>query len=419
MTTGSSRDDFRVFEHGGWTGSDTYRSWSGEDRPVVPKPQPTLSTYVSRGKWNRKGKFVIKTYQIKTYSRPPKRLRDVDHPFTKNYLRQASSPVLTQYYSDGSPNGGRMTTDGPVVMFGDWATAALLDSNDEFELINRLREQIAGSDFNMSVFLGEGREALSLIGDTAIRIASAMRETKKLNLTGAARHLLEGTGRRPLPSHDWVVNRPLVPTAKNLASLWLELQYGWLPLLSDTVGAAQMLAHHLEVPAVMRYRASIGRKSIYSRVDGTPFNGATVPHQKYHRRSIIARVSEDPLTIPQLLGLTNPENVAWELLPFSFVADWFFPIGDFLEARSFASKLRGTFVYSDKQLAIAGPPRYTDWVPTQSATVAKKLVFNRTITSALEVPMPKFKPLSQALSYGHCQNAIALLTGAFSSRRTA
>lgn len=30
------------------------------------------------------------------------------------------------------------------------------------------------------------------------------------------------------------------------------------------------------------------------------------------------------------MGLTNPLEVTWELLPFSFVADWFLPIGDYV-----------------------------------------------------------------------------------------
>jgi hypothetical protein len=29
-------------------------------------------------------------------------------------------------------------------------------------------------------------------------------------------------------------------------------------------------------------------------------------------------------------GITNPLEVAWELVPFSFVADWFFPVGAYL-----------------------------------------------------------------------------------------
>lgn len=38
------------------------------------------------------------------------------------------------------------------------------------------------------------------------------------------------------------------------------------------------------------------------------------------------------LDMPARFGLVNPLEVAWELLPFSFVADWFLPIGGYLNA---------------------------------------------------------------------------------------
>jgi hypothetical protein len=34
----------------------------------------------------------------------------------------------------------------------------------------------------------------------------------------------------------------------------------------------------------------------------------------------------------ETLGLLNPLSLAWELLPYSFVIDWFLPIGDYLAA---------------------------------------------------------------------------------------
>lgn len=33
----------------------------------------------------------------------------------------------------------------------------------------------------------------------------------------------------------------------------------------------------------------------------------------------------------QQIGLTNPLLLGWELIPFSFVADWFIQVGDYLE----------------------------------------------------------------------------------------
>jgi hypothetical protein len=42
----------------------------------------------------------------------------------------------------------------------------------------------------------------------------------------------------------------------------------------------------------------------------------------------------------QQMGLTNPLEVAWELIPFSFVADWFISVGDWLRGLTALHGLR-------------------------------------------------------------------------------
>jgi hypothetical protein len=46
------------------------------------------------------------------------------------------------------------------------------------------------------------------------------------------------------------------------------------------------------------------------------------------------RISDPLQAFLAQTGFTNPVNLAWELLPFSFVVDWFLPIGPYLEALS-------------------------------------------------------------------------------------
>jgi hypothetical protein len=47
---------------------------------------------------------------------------------------------------------------------------------------------------------------------------------------------------------------------------------------------------------------------------------------------IHAKVKSESLTRLKQLGLANPAAIAWELVPFSFVFDWFVPVGEFLNA---------------------------------------------------------------------------------------
>lgn len=305
--------------------------------------------------------------------------------------------------------------------FGTWVpyqAAGIFTPNDQIKLINKLRESIQGSDFNAAVALGEGGQTLKLIADSATRIYTALHRAKRGDFKGACRSLIEGTGRKPLkPYHDW--KSPAAWLDTNLAKNWLELQYGWLPLLSDAHDGAITLAHHLNVPLQKTYRAKRIVKRPHSLVTmygipgRNPFSWKATSLQK-EARYIKAVIKEKP-SIPKLTGLTHPESVAWELLPYSFVADWFIPIGDYLTARGFAQGLEGQFVTSNLRTGVMFPPSVVEGIAEftyegdPSTVRFQRVQFDRTVSSELDVPMPSFKPLNKALSWQHCTNALALV----------
>lgn len=140
-------------------------------------------------------------------------------------------------------------------------------------------------------------------------------------------------------------------------------------------------------------------------------------------RQIVAYIQEEE-SIPKLLGLMDPELVAWELVPFSFVIDWFAPVGSWLEARAFASSLKGLFVTTDFQKVHCGgfkQAKFRDESLGLTSVMSPVsggdyrytgITVQRTVSSSLNVPMPKVKTLAKALSLQHCLNGIALLTSA-------
>jgi hypothetical protein len=302
-----------------------------------------------------------------------------------------------------------------------WAPTSLLDANDQIRLVNKLREKLQGSDFNMSVFLGEGHQTLKLIGDSAIRIAKALHAVRRGDIAGMARSLLEGTNRAPLqPRHKWQAFKGngsakvfSKTDARTVASNWLEIQYGWRPLLEDTVACMEQLSHILNTPAQTSYKVTVRRESRTVRVSQVGYNAnqtATAQSVRIHRRSLIARITESP-SVVQMSGLLDPELVAWELLPFSFVADWFIPIGSWMEARALAGRLKGTFVTSDIQTGFNFTPRSKYFRDNNLRANYRGVDFTRSISTALKVPMPNFKGLAKAASWQHCANAVALVTG--------
>lgn len=80
--------------------------------------------------------------------------------------------------------------------------------------------------------------------------------------------------------------------------------------------------------------------------DATTVEKAVAIH--YSRKK--ARTLETPQLIsqlvPKLLGFTNPAAVLWEATPFSFVVDWFLPIGDYLKTLD-GSTLNGLLLCKD------------------------------------------------------------------------
>ena len=332
-----------------------------------------------------------------------------EHPYDVTFIKQRVPKVFyvqnAQQWDAFALSGNPNLPDGiggPIAgSWAAWSPVNLLDANDQIRLVNKLKDKLAGSDFNMSVFLGEGHQTLRMIGDTAITLAKSIRALRKRDFAGAAAALgVKAPPKRNLRQGG----------VDNLSKRWLELQYGWKPLYKDVEAGAQQLAHHLNYPSVNTYRVVVKRRREYvvGRTGVSyPWTGVT---KKLHRRAIIARISE-PLSVPQLLGLQDPELVAWELLPFSFVADWFLPIGDWLQARALVSKLTGTFITTDKILGSKGELAFSSGVIPGGPLlgVFEQVRLTRTISTSLSVPKPNFKGLDKALSLQHCLNGIALL----------
>lgn len=398
MTTGSwNRDNF-VPNAPGWRGVKWSRSWSGADRPRVNRYGDWETYVVKRGD----NSYKIRKRRLWVGAPPLKRAYDEEHAYTMQELYMSDEDV-TVFRADGSTYTGSLMGN-----FGQptWTAVDLLTANHQLKLLGKLREKLTGSDFNMSVFLGEGHKTLEMIGDTAIRIAKAVHHLRKGDLAGVARSLLEGTSRSPVKPYQKM--KPFKPTAAAMSSKWLELQYGWKPLLDDTYNGMQSLAHQLSVPAQQTYRMSVRTESIIEDVKTgwkAPIYNRSV---RVHRRSLKVIVSEHPSFLAKL-GLTDPTNVAWELLPFSFVVDWFIPIGSYLDARAITSCIVAKYVTSDKRTGIRHTPR-SEAFASKPRAYFKSVKFDRTISAAPKLPLPVFKPLSQVASWQHCANAVALVT---------
>lgn len=119
---------------------------------------------------------------------------------------------------------------------------------------------------------------------------------------------------------------------KALADQYLELVFGWKPLLSDihaaasTVVNAQPQAQRVSATArthlEMNWKTGDALCDTYHRVNGVV----------RHARGVTVEISNPNLWLAERAGLNNPAAVAWDLVPFSFVVNMFVNTGSLVNS---------------------------------------------------------------------------------------
>jgi hypothetical protein len=123
----------------------------------------------------------------------------------------------------------------------DPAFRASITANDELAMIGNLINSIKGHQFNLGVAVAEGKQTVSLVVSTLGKLVNVVRSLKKGRFDLALRHL----GGSPSKHKQLYPSRkmrsdPRSLTSKDISASWLELQYGWTPLLSDVYQAENL-----------------------------------------------------------------------------------------------------------------------------------------------------------------------------------
>lgn len=397
MTTGNYVSDGRstvpTVSGNGKVGPYFSKVWSGVDYPRSDKlqPAPKRTPLVYKARVGRKETELVQEIALPPIPNEPRRAT-VEHPYTMSLedSRYQIFETRANAFQDYTP-----TRYGYDVYMYPPAFTGLWDANDDLKLLGKLREKVAGSEFNLGVALGESKEALGMILDTARRIRSAYTAVRRGRFDAARNFLVSGTVREGIGR-------------RTTASNWLQLQYGWLPLLNDAEAGAQFLAHYFSIPLQQVVRVSREKKvNVVTNGTGYKFTNSDGYQAKYLKAILKEK------DVVALAGLKDPLSVAWELVPYSFVIDWFIPIGNYLSARGLAQSLTGTFVTTSVSNYVGRG--ISSNRPQGSAKSPADKVFHRSVTmtrtvgSSLGVKLPVAKSLASAASWQHTVNAIALL----------
>lgn len=221
------------------------------------------------------------------------------------------------------------------------------------------------------------------------------------------------------------------PRGSNWTNHWLQSQYAWRPLLSDIHGSCNALSKRDKRDWRVTATASSRDKESWS-VSRYP-QGSTYPtgnfdacrNEATRERGVFVRIDCLPgndLTMSlSSLGVTNPLLVAWELVPYSFVVDWFLPVGNWLN--SLDALLGYTDIYSSvttynrcKWKDVGLSKTWSKNAYIKNDYIGTKEIIEVKRTASAGAPFPSFPSIKDPRSLGHMANGLSLLAQAFGRR---
>ncbi|UHM27613.1 MAG: maturation protein [Fushun levivirus 1] len=151
-----------------------------------------------------------------------------------------------------------------------------------------------------------------MIANRLIQGLRVVQSLRKGRLGDAARHLgiKKSTARK---------------RARDLSGLQLEISFGWLPTIADVQKGVAVLNGPLP------YGKARGASTIEDTLVIQDGFWRTTHKVRIHTHVAAFLEVENPgMDLAQRLGLTDPLPIVYELIPFSFVANWFFNLEEWI-----------------------------------------------------------------------------------------
>lgn len=388
--------------------TDSYPSWK--------------VTYVDNVDWTR-------NWTGNTSPGFPGNLRVNPHIADHRWARR--DPSFYYYIYNGSSNwteyrGPARNLPGgpPDSPINSLASAAMADEV-RATARSRLISKISRQKVNIAQNIGEYRQVQNMFLSNTRRLADAYRALRRGDIRGLQRHFKHKT-QRDFKRTGRLARDQLI---RNPSSWWLELQYGWLPLVGDVYDGMTEFYRRVEQGVTIKEIAGASRKwDAYNpsvQHNQYIFYSRATSRRAVCKTGITYTVDSARLANLQDWGVLNPLLLAWELMPYSFVVDWFVPVGDWLANvgysmgltfregfESYLVQAESTRVYKPG----VPPPQYPNyrWVCKGTDTFGESTFKREKLYSFPASPMPT---LEQGLRGKRIANALALLGVAFGRRR--
>jgi len=270
-------------------------------------------------------------------------------------------------------------------------------SIDDDAVYNVIRSNIRGEATNLAQMLAEYAETAKLFYDLAKVV------------TTKGKSLFRKVGRNSL------IGKRLNSYSKDVSGAYLQWTYGISPLCSDMVSALRELRDSLDHPLFVQgveSRVQEGRDS-GSDIDrglGTTRSNwecKVVLRKRYQWRAYLDKNALKSTLVAH--GFANPLAVAYELVPFSFVVDWWVNVGEVLASLDNLILVENLFVLrsvSNKRIVIRQTEHTNGLISHGGATYYIREDTRYAPTTISKVSSFKYDP---SVSKRHILNGLALL----------
>lgn len=364
-----------------------YKAWSGVDGKFPAYPGSR------RPRWNQ---YKMSSHQAMLAARGQP-TGDWDRVTVRAY------PGLTDSIQSDSTNSTRVSFSNFSIPQGDvqwtmrWTTAL------ELALQAKLLDKVKNHSYNMGVSLAEVEKLSGTVLTSIKTLTYGLLDLYHGRFTAFARRF--GTS-PPSRAHQKKLY------AKDISGRWLEMQYAVLPTIHDAYEAAKAFEALSDGPRRVTFQVS-KRIAYQTLVD----SAWTVGVIKGHARRKYTYEAYEELSFARQMGLGNPASIVWERIPWSFVVDWFIPIGTYLELLGQIPFLKGRFCRSDsleeywagytEMKKIPFGSGYRQCIKPLNWSKSHWFWCSRTPLSSLSVPIPHVE-VHGAVHGRRILNAIAL-----------
>jgi hypothetical protein len=271
---------------------------------------------------------------------------------------------------------------------GNYPGALLISSSKYQALVNRVyagfMAKAKGVSAQLGATLGEYRQSSRMV---------ASRATQLWNFTKRLHKRWKRTKKR---------RGKYTTYEKEFSDYWLEYSFGWSPLLGTMHSAYKRMCSPPPLFQRVEKSGKIQQEIGYSYPGGTTSKGDYTIRLKMFGTVFIRNPN---VALLADLGLLNPAAVAWEITPWSFVADWIFDFSSMIN--SWSDGFGREFIRTGQSIVQTGSWLYQD--DGIGTSVCESVIAQRKAGGSLPQPLPNLALLDNiGSSLRRAANALAL-----------